>query len=39
LQEDKKWNDFLKLGYSSKTEAEMIISKASKDFKNDRKTI
>lgn len=35
LQEDKKLKDLLKLRYSSKTEAEMIISKASKDFKDD----
>ena len=33
LNDDKEWNNFLKLRYSSKTEAEMIINKALSDFK------
>jgi hypothetical protein len=33
---DKNWNELLKLRYSSKTEAEMIINKASRDFKNEK---
>ena len=31
--DDKKWKDLLKLRYSSKTEAEMIINKALSDYK------
>lgn len=34
---DKNWNELLKLRYNSKTEAEMIINKASRDFKNEKK--
>jgi glycosyltransferase involved in cell wall biosynthesis len=34
FQNDKKWNTFLKLRYSSKTEAEMIINKAFSDLRN-----
>ena len=34
FENDKKWNTFLKLRYSSKTEAEMIINKASSDLRN-----
>tara|TARA_Y100000768_G_C23781194_1_gene588080 strand:- start:245 stop:823 length:579 start_codon:yes stop_codon:yes gene_type:complete len=33
LNDDKDWNSFLKLRYSSKTEAEMFINKALSDFK------
>ena len=33
LDDNKDWNSFLKLRYSSKTEAEMIINKALSDFK------
>ena len=33
LNNDKEWSNFLKLRYSSKTEAEMIINKALSDFK------
>ena len=33
LNDDKNWNSFLKLRYSSKTEAEMFINKALSDFK------
>ena len=33
FNEDKEWNSFLKLRYNSKTEAEMIINKAQRDFK------
>jgi len=33
LNDDKEWNNLLKLRYNSKTEAEMIINKALSDFK------
>ena len=33
LDDNKDWNSFLKLRYSTKTEAEMIINKALSDFK------
>jgi hypothetical protein len=34
FQVEKKWNDLLKLRYSSKTEAGMIINKVSSDLRN-----